>query len=227
MLKARSSNPFARTEVRVILSVAIALGLASAASAAPIIPWASNQNSTSGTAAMGIEPNTSAGTANYGPAITFSMASSSSFSNIAYLPSTLVMTGSVDTTPPPAYVNASNSINLGYTGFNFYPTGPDPHNPGGNISPSNALPKNVNQVGVKVGSSVTINSGTSNTTDPYPYGTKLALSNSNAPWFPQQHFCSRHNRRNYCRTLCDMRPAAHHELAEPQPDGNGQDCSWC
>ena len=75
-------------------------------------------------------------------------------------------------------------MNLGYTGANWYPSGPD-HNGSPNISPGGASAWNVNESGVLVASSVTsITSSNSVTlnptlyTDPYPIGVPLAISSA-------------------------------------------------
>ena len=168
MLKAWSSNESPRIAL-VILTLIGIIGLASTASAQPIVPWADYQTFSSGTAAVGVEPNTSAAYTDWGPAISFSLPNNSSFTSVAYTPGA---PGS-----PPAYASNAYSANLNGS----FPGGPS-------LQPSNASPLNITEVVPYVASSVTAISTTGGLvyTDQYPYGTKLAVgatSNTNYPGF--------------------------------------------
>jgi hypothetical protein len=153
-------------EVLVVLTVIF--GLASAAPAAPVIPWADNVTFTSGTAAVGVEPNTSAANTDWGPAISFNLTNNSSFTSVAYTPGTSGSNGT------PAYVSNAITSNIGA----FYPGG-------STLSPSGASPSNVTEVGpFFVASSVTAISSSSGSliyTDPYNFGTKLSVAASSNP----------------------------------------------
>ena len=183
MLNARMWRVAARNPVvaiaMVVLGAAAAVWLASSASAAPIVvPWASDQNFAAATAVVGIEPNQSAATTNWGPAVTFSIANGASFTTIPYTQG--VFDVSTSSSTPSAYdVNAAT-----YPVGSLYPDGVN-HNPpnvGGSIQPAHASPKNVTGVGIQVGSSVTyLSGGINGVSDPYFYGTKLTLTNTNNP----------------------------------------------
>ena len=174
MLKAWSGNVSARYGIHMILVLIVILGFASADMASPVAPWLLGGGTlSSGTAAVGIEPNTAAAASNWGPAITFTLPNNSSFTNVAYTPGT---TGS----PPPYLSAATNSTTVGQ----YYPGG-------SNLQPSAGTnyTQNVSGVGPLVAVAVTAIATSAGTiyTDPYTGGgTPLGVSstsNSNLAGF--------------------------------------------
>jgi hypothetical protein len=167
MLKAWASSLSPRVG---LLAVLVSIASGSAAVAAPVVPWVlgSGTNSSgqtygvfaSATAAVGIEPNTSAALSDWGPAVTFVLPNNSSFTNVAYTPG-----AGPGETPP--YVSNGTTFNIG---------GDFPGS--SSLQPNNPANLNISEVGPFVASSVTAIAGSSGTiyTDPYPYGNPIAVS---------------------------------------------------
>ena len=181
MLKATVSHMLARN--RILGPLMVIFGLASAASAgsigtsSPVVVWATSaQSFQPAMAAVGLEPSTSAARTNWGPTVTFALTSGSSFTSVPYTPGTFTITNSntgQGYSTPSAY-SGSSSMTTGFVGGN-YPGGPS-------LQPAASAPFNITNVGILAGSTVTSISG-GYTTDQYPSGTKLSLTNPNNPNF--------------------------------------------